>query len=80
MDSVISVFESKMNKVHTTHSWDFLGVNSLYQYNQQGTEASSDVIIGVIDSGNALKLLLFPLVFCHCENRGSVDILCRSLA
>ncbi|XP_056168961.1 subtilisin-like serine-protease S [Syzygium oleosum] len=51
MDSVISVFESQMNKVHTTHSWDFLGVNSLYQYNQQGTEASSDVIVGVIDSG-----------------------------
>ncbi|KAF8029407.1 hypothetical protein BT93_E1957 [Corymbia citriodora subsp. variegata] len=51
MDSVISVFESKMNKLHTTHSWDFLGVNSLYQYNQQGTDASSDVIVGVIDSG-----------------------------
>lgn len=56
MDSVISVFESQMNKVHTTHSWDFLGVNSLYHYNQQETEASSDVVVGVIDSGNALKL------------------------
>ncbi|KAK3408193.1 hypothetical protein EUGRSUZ_J00481 [Eucalyptus grandis] len=50
MDSFISVFESKMNKLHTTHSWDFLGLNSLYQYNQRGTEASSDVIVGVIDS------------------------------
>ncbi|OAY51419.1 subtilisin-like serine-protease S [Manihot esculenta] len=52
-DSVVSVFESRMNKLHTTHSWEFLGVSSLHQYNNQlpVASSSSDIIIGVIDSG-----------------------------
>ncbi|KAL3718303.1 hypothetical protein ACJRO7_003442 [Eucalyptus globulus] len=39
-----------MNEVHTTHSWDFLGVNLLHQYNQLGTDTISNVVGGVIDS------------------------------
>ncbi|WCJ41803.1 Subtilisin-like serine-protease S [Euphorbia peplus] len=56
-EAVVSVFESKMNKVHTTHSWDFLGVNSFSEQKSQLSlnsslaAASSDVIVGVIDSG-----------------------------
>ncbi|KAF8396405.1 hypothetical protein HHK36_018024 [Tetracentron sinense] len=50
-ESVVSVFESKMNHAHTTHSWDFLGVNPIHQYNHLPLESKSDVIIGVIDSG-----------------------------
>ncbi|KAF8396410.1 hypothetical protein HHK36_018029 [Tetracentron sinense] len=50
-ESVVSVFESKMNRAHTTHSWDFLGVNSIHQHNHLPLESKSDVIIGVIDSG-----------------------------
>ncbi|KAF8369930.1 hypothetical protein HHK36_032040 [Tetracentron sinense] len=50
-ESVVSVFESKINHAHTTHSWDFLGVDSIRQYNQLPLESKSDVIIGVIDSG-----------------------------
>ncbi|XP_058008057.1 subtilisin-like serine-protease S [Hevea brasiliensis] len=52
-NSVVSVFESRVNKLHTTHSWDFLGVNSLHQYNNQLPMASSlsDIIVGVIDTG-----------------------------
>ncbi|KAF8396429.1 hypothetical protein HHK36_018048 [Tetracentron sinense] len=49
--SVVSVFESKMNHAQTTHSWDFLGVDSIPQYNQLPLKSKSDVIIGVIDSG-----------------------------
>ncbi|XLR66240.1 hypothetical protein HN51_008767 [Arachis hypogaea] len=29
-ESVVSVFESKLNRLHTTHSWNFLGLNSTY--------------------------------------------------
>ncbi|KAK9127731.1 hypothetical protein Syun_016528 [Stephania yunnanensis] len=50
-ESVISVFESKTHPLHTTHSWDFLGVNSYNQYNQLPGDAKSEAIVGVIDSG-----------------------------
>ncbi|KAI3886998.1 hypothetical protein MKX03_022791 [Papaver bracteatum] len=48
-ETVISVFESKINQPHTTHSWDFLGVDDVPQYNAN-IESKSDVIVGVIDS------------------------------
>ncbi|KAI3887001.1 hypothetical protein MKX03_022794, partial [Papaver bracteatum] len=46
-ESVISVFESKINQLHTTHSWDFL--DDVPQSNAN-IESKSDVIVGVIDS------------------------------
>ncbi|KAI3992841.1 hypothetical protein MKX01_021564 [Papaver californicum] len=49
-ESVISVFESKINQLHTTRSWDFLGVDDVPQ-NNTNVESKSDVIVGVIDSG-----------------------------
>ncbi|KAI3961002.1 hypothetical protein MKW92_048142 [Papaver armeniacum] len=49
-ESVISVFQSKIHKVHTTHSWDFLGVDAVPQ-NNANILSKSDVIVGVIDSG-----------------------------
>ncbi|KAA8549920.1 hypothetical protein F0562_001604 [Nyssa sinensis] len=50
-DSVISVFESRMQQVHTTHSWEFLGINSIHQYSQLPKQSESDIIVGVVDSG-----------------------------
>ncbi|KAL6205339.1 hypothetical protein ACLB2K_022600 [Fragaria x ananassa] len=50
-DSVISVFESKTNKLSTTHSWGFLGVDSTPSYNQMPMDSKSNVIVGVIDTG-----------------------------
>ncbi|XP_068658137.1 subtilisin-like serine-protease S [Aristolochia californica] len=49
-EGVISVFESKTSRIHTTHSWDFLGLSAesqlpLTDYFQ------SDVIVGSIDTG-----------------------------
>ncbi|CAA3027153.1 subtilisin-like protease [Olea europaea subsp. europaea] len=49
-DSVLSVFESKTNKIHTTHSWEFLGLNRLQRNNQFSMHSTSDIIVGVIDS------------------------------
>ncbi|KAL7124466.1 hypothetical protein ABFS83_14G050000 [Erythranthe nasuta] len=49
---VISVFESKLLHLHTTRSWDFMGLNLHYS---QGTPLQlthgEDVIIGVLDTG-----------------------------
>ncbi|XP_057806178.1 subtilisin-like serine-protease S isoform X2 [Salvia miltiorrhiza] len=50
-DSVVSVFESKTNHIHTTHSWDFLGISNLEKSHQALMDSTSDTIIGVIDSG-----------------------------
>ncbi|KAI3849401.1 hypothetical protein MKX03_007474 [Papaver bracteatum] len=49
-ESVISDFESMINQLHTTHSWDFLSVDDVPQSNAN-IESKSDVIVGVIDSG-----------------------------
>ncbi|MFS7908009.1 putative tripeptidyl-peptidase II [Helianthus anomalus] len=40
-----------MNRLHTTNSWKFLGIDSISQYNKLPTDIQSDVIIGVIHSG-----------------------------
>ncbi|XP_011088876.2 subtilisin-like protease SBT5.3 [Sesamum indicum] len=50
-NKVVSVFESKTSHIHTTHSWEFLGINNLEQYHQQSRNSTSNVVIGVIDSG-----------------------------
>ncbi|KAF8049851.1 hypothetical protein N665_2109s0002 [Sinapis alba] len=53
-DEVVSVFEDPMLELHTTRSWDFLdslsGVSSSFPiYNS--FHGSSDIIIGVVDTG-----------------------------
>ena len=47
MNGVVSVFPSRINKLATTSSWDFLGFP--LTVNRSTTE--SDIIIGVIDTG-----------------------------
>ncbi|XP_019173862.1 PREDICTED: subtilisin-like protease SBT4.15 [Ipomoea nil] len=45
---VVSVFPSVNRKLHTTHSWDFLGMPTTVKRN---LKVESDIIIGLIDSG-----------------------------
>ncbi|XP_042417243.1 subtilisin-like protease SBT3.18 [Zingiber officinale] len=53
-EEVISVFRSKTLKLHTTRSWDFMGLGWL---GSQGSSSSlqldhgHDIIVGVLDSG-----------------------------
>ena len=47
MDGVVSVFPNQKKELHTTRSWDFLGLPK--QVDRPTTE--SDVIIGVFDTG-----------------------------
>ncbi|GLU11505.1 hypothetical protein SLE2022_282450 [Rubroshorea leprosula] len=48
MKEVVSVFPSIPLQLHTTRSWDFLGLTETIKRN---TTIESDIIIGVIDSG-----------------------------
>ncbi|CAM9003049.1 unnamed protein product [Rhodiola kirilowii] len=47
MDGVVSVFPSEKKQLHTTRSWDFMG---LTQSNKR-SNLESDIIIGVLDTG-----------------------------
>ncbi|RWR75994.1 subtilisin-like protein protease SBT4.3 isoform X1 [Cinnamomum micranthum f. kanehirae] len=48
MEGVLSVFPSKTYQLHTTRSWDFVGLSEPMK---RETEKASDVIIGILDSG-----------------------------
>ncbi|XP_050235353.1 CO(2)-response secreted protease-like [Mercurialis annua] len=52
-ERVVSVFKDATLKLHTTRSWDFLDANSRLQSQSTHMDShfSSDVIIGVIDTG-----------------------------
>ncbi|EFJ14082.1 hypothetical protein SELMODRAFT_121107, partial [Selaginella moellendorffii] len=52
MPGVVSVFRSKKVKLHTTHSWDFLGLDVMKPKGiLQESGFGVDVIVGVVDSG-----------------------------
>uniref|UniRef100_A0A0A0LE00 Uncharacterized protein n=1 Tax=Cucumis sativus TaxID=3659 RepID=A0A0A0LE00_CUCSA len=46
---VVSVFRSKTRKLHTTRSWDFLGLSEAVS--RRNAAAESNVIVGLLDSG-----------------------------
>ncbi|KAF2318968.1 hypothetical protein GH714_012024 [Hevea brasiliensis] len=47
MEGVVSVFPSKMKKLHTTRSWTFMG----FPQNVTRSTQESDIIIGMLDTG-----------------------------
>ncbi|KAL4577815.1 hypothetical protein LXL04_013929 [Taraxacum kok-saghyz] len=53
MEGVVSVFENRKRKLHTTHSWDFIGLGEEETMEIPGfsTKDQVDVIIGFIDTG-----------------------------
>ena len=50
----MSVFPSRMRKLHPTRSWDFLKMPQPVKRNHQ---IESNIIVGVLDTGNKLRLL-----------------------
>ncbi|XP_023539892.1 subtilisin-like protease SBT4.15 [Cucurbita pepo subsp. pepo] len=46
---VVSVFQSTTRKLHTTRSWDFLGLSVAASH--RNAAAESDMIVGLLDSG-----------------------------
>nr|KYP71103.1 Xylem serine proteinase 1 [Cajanus cajan] len=47
-DSVVSVFPNTLRKLHTTRSWDFLGMP---QNVKRNSNVESHIIVGVLDTG-----------------------------
>ncbi|GER39339.1 subtilase family protein [Striga asiatica] len=50
-EGVVSVFESKVSQVHTTRSWDFMGLTHDTSNHPYQNRYGDDVIVGVIDTG-----------------------------
>lgn len=48
MEGVVSVFPSRTRKLHTTRSWDFLGLSRAAKRN---LAVEGDVVIGLLDGG-----------------------------
>lgn len=53
MEGVVSVFENTKRKLHTTHSWDFIGLSEEETMEIPGFSTTNqvNVIIGFIDTG-----------------------------
>lgn len=54
MPEVVSVFPNQKRTLHTTHSWDFMGLNMDAEKEISGfsTKNQENVIIGFIDTGS----------------------------
>jgi len=50
IEGVVSVFPNKILQLHTTTSWDFMGVKE-GKNTKRNLAIESDTIIGVIDTG-----------------------------
>ncbi|TQD83310.1 hypothetical protein C1H46_031097 [Malus baccata] len=48
-DSVVSVFPNTVRKLHTTRSWDFLGLP--LKSKKRNSQIESNIIVGVLDTG-----------------------------
>uniref|UniRef100_A0A166E3U0 Uncharacterized protein n=1 Tax=Daucus carota subsp. sativus TaxID=79200 RepID=A0A166E3U0_DAUCS len=48
MDGVLSVFQNKYHQLHTTKSWDFIG---LAQNTKRRLKMERDIIVGIFDTG-----------------------------
>lgn len=59
MDRVVSVFRSKTLKLHTTRSWDFLGL-TLDETRVTPMEFTNgqDVVVGIFDTGIQPRLYI----------------------
>lgn len=51
MDGVLHIFKNGYRKLHTTRSWDFIG---LTQMSRRNLKMESDIIVGLLDTGNYL--------------------------
>lgn len=61
MEGVVAVFENRKRTLHTTHSWDFIGLDGVEAMEIPGfsTKNQVNVVIGFIDTGGFLAPPLF---------------------
>ena len=53
-ENVVSIFPSRIRKLHTTRSWDYLRMPLSVKRN---LKIESNIIVGLLDTGNKLRLL-----------------------
>lgn len=70
-----------MNRLQTTHSWEFLGIDSIHQYNHMPTDSNSNIIVGVIDTGKYSHILISHriLFLFHCQHIISFKLYCAGI-
>lgn len=61
---MISVFPNLKRKLHTTHSWDFMGLmgNEAMEIPGHSTENQENVIVGFIDTGEVDIFWVVPFL------------------
>lgn len=52
----MSVFENTRRKLHTTRTWDFLGMSEKLQ--KRSSKAQSNIIVGLLDTGWRIRILV----------------------
>ena len=64
MAGVVSVFPNCKRKLHTTHSWDFMGLldDQTMEVLGYSTKNQVNVVVGFIDTGLTLFLFSFLVV------------------
>lgn len=63
MEEVLGVFRNQYRQLHTTKSWDFVGLPLTAK---RHLKAERDVIIGVLDTG--VYIYTLDLIFIPCYN------------
>lgn len=62
MEEVLGVFRNQYHKLHTTKSWDFVGLPLTAK---RHLKAERDVIVGVLDTGFCLTHIRLILQYIH---------------
>jgi hypothetical protein len=77
MPGVVSVLPNLKRKLHTTHSWDFMGLNANEGMEIPGysTKNQANVIIGFIDTGIG-TISVFNFSFLNTQHR-SLSLCCQ---
>lgn len=60
MDRVLSVFPNRYHQLHTTRSWDFIG---LPQTARRNLKIESDIVVGLMDTGSKIFFFFIFLPF-----------------
>ncbi|RWV92934.1 hypothetical protein GW17_00044652 [Ensete ventricosum] len=62
LEGVISVFRSKLLQLHTTRSWDFMGLSlSTQQRIPLQLDYGDDIVVGIFDTGTSCLHLIHTL-------------------
>lgn len=83
MPGVVSVFPNLKRRLHTTHSWDFMGLlgEETMEIPGYSTKNQVNIIIGFIDTGENALLVFTPQCNFHfsiqCQSYMYISFKCQ---